>query len=712
MAFVAILSATLAYAQEYWGPINTGRTETVIRVPSLASRVNLDPYVDKGGEAKDRRSINPIIVIGKDKQSEDDYFVRNRHPKEGSVRSLPPDLVFDAYTSSSQPTDPAIAVGPNHIFAVWNTGYRIFNKDGSSAAGPFNVNTIFSPGGCCDLTASYDQQADRWVISYLFFNGQVQVAVSTGPDPINDDWNVYSVPNVQDYNKLSVGPNGYYITANTGPQRVWALNREEMVLGNTTAGFQTFNIPGFQNGPIFNAPQIANVSDSNMPDGPATLVYYADNAWAGVSNDHAKVWTLDVDFDDSSNSSISTDTEIPLTPFIATFDGGSFSNLAQPSGSSIDALQNTVMNQAQVRKFATHNSLVFNFVVDTDASTGKLAGIRWVELRQANDTAPWTLHQEGTYTSPDGKHAWMGSMIMDSEGNIALGYTGMSGPTTGSTVRVSSYYTGRMAGDPLGTMTMAEEEIRLGNGNIPGIRYGDYAKMDIDPNGDLDFWFITEMNSSGRKGVVGKFTFTAPGTRNITDIGVIDITAPSDQGPLTTADDVTVLIHNFGTEPVTNPEVQYVLDGGTPVVENFSGTIQPGDTESFTFSQTANMVNANEFLLEATSNLNDDVATNNDTRRRYDATLGIDDPIDQSQIIITTLPNKIFEVQLNTSFTDLITITVFNAAGQKVAFNNIPKEGNSYRYTLDMSYAASGVYVVQMGDPISGAFQTGKIIVK
>lgn len=713
LAFFAILTATFSWAQEAWGPVDVGRTLPVIKVSSLSSRATLMPDENKGGEAKDRRSINPVIVIGKDKQTENDALASNPHPLEKSVKSLPPSLVFDAYTSNSQPTDPAIAVGPNHVFAVWNTAFRIFNKDGSAATSQLSVTNIFSGGGCCDLTVSYDQQADRWVVTYLFFNGQVQVAVSTGPDPVNDDWNVYTVPNVQDYNKLSVGPKGYYITANTGPQRVWALNREEMVLGNSTAGFQVFNIPGFQGGPVFNAPQVANVSDSNMPDSPATLVHMADDAWAGVSEDHVKTWLLDVDFENSSNSTISAATEIALTPFIATFDGGGFSNLAQPGGSTIDALQNTIMNQAQQRTFDTHTSLLLNFVVDTDATNGKLAGIRWVELRKDADTDPWILYQEGTYTSPDGKHAWTGSMVMDRDGNIGLGYTAMSGPTSTSTVRVSSFYTGRLAGDPLGTMTIAEEEISLGTGNIPGTRYGDYAKIDIDPNNDLDFWFITEMNSGGRKGIVGKFTFTGEDSRTINDIGVIDITSPLEEDPLTTADDITVLIHNFGTEAVTDPEVQYVLNGGTPVVENYSGTIQPEETVSFTFTEQANMENPTEFILQAQSNFGaDEVLTNNDTQRRYPALLGVETPLESSEIIVTTLPNKVFEITLNTAFSDRMSISVLNALGQQVAYNNIEKEGAVYKYTLDMSYAAAGVYLVRMGDQTSNTFQTAKIIVK
>ena len=43
---------------------------------------------------------------------------------------------------------------------------------------------------------------------------------------------------------------------------------------------------------------------------------------------------------------------------------------------------------------------------------------------------------------------------------------------------------------------------------------------------------------------------------------------------------------------------------------------------------------------------------------------------------------------------------------------NIDKEGSSYKYQIDMSYAADGVYILQLGDKKSGIFQTGKIIVK
>ena len=97
---------------------------------------------------------------------------------------------------------------------------------------------------------------------------------------------------------------------------------------------------------------------------------------------------------DAGNGTMNAAIQLPTTEFISVFDGGGFSNLTQPGGGiAIDALQATIMNQAQFRKFDTYNSALFNFVVDTDASSGELAGVRWFELRQDVDNGPWSVFQ-------------------------------------------------------------------------------------------------------------------------------------------------------------------------------------------------------------------------------------------------------------------------------------------------------------------------------
>lgn len=174
------------------------------------------------------------------------------------------------------------------------------------------------------------------------------------------------------------------MTDNTSAtNKVWALERSQMLLGNPAAKIVGFNLPSLTTSGFY-SPQALNVSSASMPAaGNAPIVYLQDNAWSGITQDHIKMWLINVNWTTTSLSTISNPQQFVTTPFISVFDNGSFTNLTQPGGGlALDALQATVMNQAQFRKFSDHNSAVFDFVVDTDATTGENAGIRWIELRQ------------------------------------------------------------------------------------------------------------------------------------------------------------------------------------------------------------------------------------------------------------------------------------------------------------------------------------------
>ena len=609
---VFILIASLAFsltgsAQEndQTKPSFSGTVSNVEYITSLLSRPgDLIPAENSSREAKDKRSIANQISMGQDPQKTDDYFVMNRNEMEQSVNRAPASLVFNAYSSSSQPTDPSLAIGPNHVFVVFNTGFTIYDKSGNQLLGQTAPNpAIFPAGGCCDLTVSYDNAADRWVVTFLSTTAGAQIAVSDGPNPLESGWFVYSISAIQDYQKLSVWSDGYYITENTsGSNKVWALERSAMLLGSAGAKIVGFNLPSIVTSGFF-SPQVLNVTDDNLPSaGGATVIYMQDDAWNGVSTDHIKLWTINMNWNTTSNSTISSAQQINTTPFISVFDNGSFSNLRQPGSGrpiNVDALQATIMNQAQFRKFGTYNSALFNFVVDTDASSNELAGVRWYEFRQNGDNQPWSLYQEGTYTAPDGRHAWHASLAMDGQGNIGMGYTSMSGPNTSSTVYISSYFTGRLSSDPLGVMTSAEGLIANGNGKIPGTRYGDYSKIDVDPSDDSTFWFINEYYNNGRKGVVGAFQVQA---------GPVDNEAPTNPTNLTasnitassavlnwnaSSDNVGVDHYNVsidGSLVGTTSNTSYNLNGLSPLTlygasvnaQDAAGNVSGNATTSFT----------------------------------------------------------------------------------------------------------------------------------
>ena len=591
IVLIALMFMQTIFSQEVKNepqkPYLIGKPSKVEYVSSIASRINnlVRPDLQQQKEMLDGRSSKYDVVIGKGSEG-DDPLAKYSDNLRNSIPSRTPELVFETGASNSNPTDPSGAVGPNHYISVINTAFQIFDKSGASLTGGLvSPNpTIFPSGGCCDLTASYDNVADRWILSFL--GGGVQVAVSDGPDPVNDSWTVYSYSAVSDYQKLSVWRDGYYMTENTGSaNKLHVFQRDAMIDAaseGTDPQILSFSLPGLvTNG--FHSPQVLNISNNNWPTtGGATVMYMQDDAWSGIDTDHVKLWNVDIDWETPENSEVSAAVELSTTEFVSVFDGGSFSNLPQPNGgATVDALQATIMNQAQYRKFATYNSALFNFVVDVDGSSTKQAGVRWYELRQTADGEPWEIYQEGTYTAPDNRHAWNASLIMDVQGNIGMGYTGMSSAnSTDDSVLLGSYYTGRYSGDPINVMTIDEGTIMAGDANISSTRYGDYSKIDVDPANDKKFWFVNEVMSNGRKNIAGVFQIAANAAN---DVAVISLDTPV-SGILTSTETITVTIRNFGENSATGFDVSYQVNSGTVITETFTGTIASNESVQFTFT--------------------------------------------------------------------------------------------------------------------------------
>jgi len=148
-----------------------------------------------------------------------------------------------------------------------------------------------------------------------------------------------------------------------------------------------------------------------------------------------------------------------------------------------------------------------------------VAGIRWYELRN-DGTTGWTVYQQGTY-SPDNNSRWMGSINIDADNNIALGFS-----ISSSTLFPSIRYTGRMDGDPLGQMTVGEKGVINGGGSqtLSGnpSRWGDYSGMSVDPSQPGVFWYTQEYyqntSSDGWKTRIASFSFANIFHVNVTAI--------------------------------------------------------------------------------------------------------------------------------------------------------------------------------------------------
>ena len=592
-------------------------------IPSITKQLELKTFVRAEVNAdnlyaKDKRIKGNNVVPGKGLPIGKDPLLENqKRVSKRNIRST--SLTFETTNSTATPSDPTGAVGRDYYIAAWNTAFRIFNKDGTPAMDAASLATLFPGGVNGDPIVLYDSQADRYIVTEFEDNPNgFHVAISETNDPINGGWHTYSANSFQtgtfpDYTKFSIWSDAYYVTANIGASdnsgntrngQVWALERDKMLVGDNTASIQAFTLTGMVTSGFY-SPQAFNVTNDNLPaPGNATLVYMQDDAWAGVSSDHLKLWNVNVDWNDSNNSSISDPTEISVSDFTGVFDGGSFSNLSQPNGPDIDAMQATIMNQAQFRKFTDYNSAVFNFVVNTDTNN-ELAGIRWYELRQDGDGQPWSIYQEGTYVAPDGRHAFGASMAMDGEGNIGMAYSSVSANES-----ISLRYTGRFKNAPLNTMNALEELIVLSTTDNPASRYADYSHLTVDPSNDSDFWFVSEyFNNGNRSNMVGVFQLSEPLND---DIGINAISAPSD-GQLTDTETVTLTIKNFGSNAQSNFPVSYSINGANKTTETYSNVLEPGTSVDYIFSTTADLSVLNQaYRIEAMTELsNDENESNN-----------------------------------------------------------------------------------------------------
>lgn len=435
-------------------------------------------------------------------------------PGPTSVATPSPILSFDGLSDDDNsavlgfrvvPPDTNGDVGRSHYVQFINLIFAVYDKaTGTRVFGPVPGNLPWSGfGGICeenndgDPVVLYDHLADRWVFSQFAIgaDGHQCVAVSaTGdpPGPYHRYDFVVSPGAFNDYPKLGVWPDGYYLTANEfnstfeGAIAV-AFERDEMLQG-APAQMVKFGPLGCGTECFFSLQPSHLEGPAPRGDVPNTFVMaFDDETWGtGTNPDGYRLWDFSVDWANPANSSFTALGQVDTAEFDSEMCHFTFGCILQPTpGERLDPLAQFTMYRAQYRSFRGHDSLVLNHTVDVNGKS--LGGIRWVELRR--ESGGWFLHQTGTYAPADGNHRWMGSVAMDSSGNIALGFS-VSSRTTFPSVR----YATRTADDPLGQLPGGEMELVAGAGvqQASFNRWGDYSSMSVDPVDDCTFWYTQE----------------------------------------------------------------------------------------------------------------------------------------------------------------------------------------------------------------------------
>jgi hypothetical protein len=397
------------------------------------------------------------------------------------------------YGVNAAPPDTNGAAGLTQYVQWVNEAFGVFDKaTGNRIFGPANGNTLWQGfGGPCetrndgDPIAQYDKISNRWILTQFSVPGGSAgfhqcVAVSQTSDATGAYFRYqFDYPSFNDYPKLGVWPDAYYITYNMFTNtfqgaRVCALDKAKMLNG------QPATQQCVQLSSSFGGLLPADFDGSTLP--PAGAPNYVVNFGSNSLN----VWKFHVDFANAANTTFTGPTNLPVAAFTRACSGGA---CIPQSGTtqSLDSLADRLMYRLAYRRFADHQSLVVNHSVNVGTNKKNTrAGLRWYELRISSTGTP-SVFQQGTF-APDSSFRWMGSAAMDKMGNIGIGFS-----ISSSSLFPSIKFTGRLATDPLGAL---QDEIPLHSGNGSQLRnlnrWGDYSSLSIDPSDDCTMWYTTE----------------------------------------------------------------------------------------------------------------------------------------------------------------------------------------------------------------------------
>lgn len=408
------------------------------------------------------------------------------------------------------PPDSELAVGPNHIIAVVNVAFAIYDKSGTLLVGPTTFADFFSGvpncSGVFDPNVLYDEEYDRFILGIDANGDDYCVAASQGSDPTLD-WHGYSfatdiLGRFFDYPHAGVGQDAIYLGANMfslagsfAEGRVWAIEKSALYSGGTPAVVtkstgsegtpQPMNLHGYGQGtwPIGGPHYI-------LTDGPFNGRNYGVWSWNDPfgANQLVDQGTVDLQI---------------LTGTVASFP------IDAAQLGSIELLQ---ANDWRVQDAEYRNGAIW--MVHTfsgNPGSGTVNGLRWAQI---DPTGTPTVLDAGVLIT-DGDHRIFGDLAANHCDDMAVGYT-----KTGASMYPSVYLAGRESTDSPGTLqsevALKAGEIRYDSfqGSGPH-RWGDYTGMTIDPDGTT-FWYLGQyskdfFNAAGTNwaNYVGSFSFSS-----------------------------------------------------------------------------------------------------------------------------------------------------------------------------------------------------------
>jgi len=508
---------------------------------------------------------------------------------------------------AGHPPDTNGDVGPNYYIESVNTAIAIYDKSTGSRVAAFGFDAFMSQaqfGNLCDTdnfgdpVVLYDTFADRWIITDFAFQldgtgsvvsppGSYQCfAVSKTGNPVSGGWNFYSLhvtDALQDYPKFGIWSDGLYMSANmfgfsAGAPfqnvRVWAFNRAQMEAGQI-AQVVEFDAPAKSGpAPIFTLlPSNARAQTGTPPAG-------RENLFASVwyYSARVRIFKFHVDWANTASSTFTG----PIDSSTGSTFGSPPGTVPELGGNNLDTLGYRLMMQNQYTNIAGVESLWDSHAVA--GSSGSQAAVRFYQVPVTGGTIGSAL-QAATW-NPDSANRWLPSVAIDRAGDMAIGYS-----VSSSSIHPAIRYAGRLAADPLNTITQTEANLIAGTGAQVGTcggsacaRWGDYSAMTLDPDG-CTFWYTNEyyadlsLNDRTR---IGSFAFPS----------CVNSPPPTQPPPTAT--------------PSPSPSPGPTIDVTPPSVSSFASTVSSPTSAlsipyALTFSEAVTGLSAADFSHTGTA---------------------------------------------------------------------------------------------------------------
>ncbi len=493
------------------------------------------------------------------------------------------------------PPDPELAVGPNHIIAVVNVAFEIYDKSGNSLSGPTTFASFMSSNSNCtgvfDPNALYDEREDRFILGIDANGTDYCIAISQTGDPTGS-WNIYSFTTGSstlffDYPHVGVGNDAIYLGANIFnnntnafvDSRIWALDKAAMYSG-AAASSVLRNL-----GSNDDTPQPLNLHGWNQGTWPTSGPHYfiAETGYDGSTH---TIYSWSDPFGANSFSTVGTVSLNAAT-------GVTAANTVAFPQSSGGTLQG---NDFRPQDFEYRNGFAWTtMAIGCNPGSGTVNCVRWAQINPATAT----VADAGVYSS-NGEYRQFPDLAVNHCDDMAVGYTKSS-----SSMFPGIYVTGRQSTDAAGTL---QAEVLLKSGEISYTsfetsaprRWGDYTEMTIDPNGTT-FWYLGEYSKNtgttqGRWGTyIGSYSFSSCTTGPTPTPGPT-ATATNPPAPTNTPVPGTCTVYNSTDIP------KAISSSGTPSISsvlNISGSGTIGDINVLNLNGTHTWINDLDFNLSS-----------------------------------------------------------------------------------------------------------------